>query len=253
TARASAAKSGATSTTRCAAWRSSVRTTATPSYDSKTNLTYAISRGGSARYIGTTSVTRRVTTTSEAVARLEHHLVVVAELPQDRGARAAEREVAQAEPQVVAYEVGRAREHEPRLALDRVRAFHLELEALGEQLLAERPGEAGLGVVDQEARRAVEDGDLVELHERREAVDQVVRADPPLDGVEGREEVAERHARPPAAQHLPCDALERRGRRRLADQVARRAEIRAVVEVRRLRAPGEAAERARDVRARRVD
>src|SRR5437773_4467416 len=131
-------------------------------------------------------------TTSEAVARLEHHLVVVAELPQDRGARAADREVAQAEPQVVAYEVGRAREHGPRLALDRVRAFHLELEALGEQLLAERPGEAGLGVVDQAARRAGEDGDLVELHERREAVDQVVRADPPLDGVEGREEVAER-------------------------------------------------------------
>src|SRR5437867_3298644 len=41
-ARASASKSGATSTTRCAARRSSVRTTATPSHDSKINLTQAI-------------------------------------------------------------------------------------------------------------------------------------------------------------------------------------------------------------------
>src|SRR6059058_4007081 len=41
-ARASASKSGATSTTRCAAWRSSVRTTTTPSHDSKINLTQAI-------------------------------------------------------------------------------------------------------------------------------------------------------------------------------------------------------------------
>src|SRR5207247_8044528 len=38
-ARASPSKSGATSTTRCAARRSSVRTTATPSYDSKRNFT----------------------------------------------------------------------------------------------------------------------------------------------------------------------------------------------------------------------
>src|SRR2546427_10969977 len=106
-------------------------------------------------------------TTSEAVARLEHHLVVVAELPQDRDARAADREVAQAEPQVVAYEVGRAREHEPRLALDRVRAFHLELEALGEQLLAERPGEAGPRGGGQAGPRAGAGGGPGVTHARR--------------------------------------------------------------------------------------
>src|SRR5262249_21887449 len=54
--RASATRSGAASTTTMAAWRSSVRVTATPSYDSMTNFTYATSRRGTRRAMGMMSL-----------------------------------------------------------------------------------------------------------------------------------------------------------------------------------------------------
>src|SRR5262245_48142657 len=54
--RTSATRSGAASTTTTAAWRSSVRVTATPSYDSMTNFTYAISRRGTRRAMGMMSL-----------------------------------------------------------------------------------------------------------------------------------------------------------------------------------------------------
>src|SRR5215470_3796226 len=107
----------------------------------------------------------------EAVAQLHHELVVVRELPHQRVARAADGEVAEAEPEIVAQEIGDAREREPPVALRHGEgAAELELEALAEEVLAQDADEPGLGVLQDERRRALGRDELVHLHERLPAV-----------------------------------------------------------------------------------
>src|SRR5262245_16182304 len=132
--------SGTASTTSKPRWRSIVRSTARPSYDSKMNLTYPISARGTIKKTGTTSCM------SEAIARFEQHFIVLLELPDQRFDVSAHREIAHAEPHVVAWHVAHAWQREPAARLDRVDRPHLELDAILQDGLADQRGDARLGL-----------------------------------------------------------------------------------------------------------
>src|SRR5262249_28838244 len=98
--------------------------------------------------MGTTSRTRPLLACcgSEAVARLQDDLVVVVELSDDRLTGAADREVAQADAEVVGHEIRRPRKREPGTALDRIVRPQLELETLAEEAAAEQGRETRFGI-----------------------------------------------------------------------------------------------------------